>query len=569
MIQNTNTAPPPFPDVIRDEVRETAHRRRRGVEIEAIAPILPPETIPNVLEQGRIDEVRETAHRRRIRVELDRMGKLLATSPLHDEMTEGIRNWHQQLMVSISLAQVNFDSVVNEFIVLLQDLLRDPICQAPLDKKAKLGSDGHTYGRMSLTVFLNSIPEEYRHRSPFDLENPESSFTIEPHPVVKEMIKWLDHHGSLLHSQEIENAYRELVAQGRRPILPTRETERVRLIRERSLQRRRRRENLNRQLTILRVEQEEEIQERFGAIREQIEVNHQNNQDRLVLLQETNEQRMRRMEEPIEGLLQQLQELRNRNEEEIRRRLGEPDEMEVNAEEILGDLQERNEQGNRNLDERVNDLHQRIQEVMMENVEEALARIAERENEEIGNLDEVLDALQQREVERAQAREQQINAFDQTLREIANHNEQQIQQNHEVIRRRIQEVTEGDLQRLDAVEIHDRNSQRELQQSVEHMNIQARQVQQKNEELERQRSAIDKGIAETKEANAKLGVAIKKVKKAIKKRNQNWEGFAISALLSAAGTWGVQELLSMAIPNVQGSISSLQGGSKLDISIIF
>lgn len=134
--------------------------------------------------------------------ELAEIREELEKSPLQDEMTQDIRQWEREFFFSLRRTG-DAQTKLNEFTGLLQELLRDPIVQAPLEEGALLGSDGRTYGRMSLCVYLNNAPEQYRHRSPLDVRN-EAPFTTTPHPNVDLMLRWLGRRNNLLHSEELE-----------------------------------------------------------------------------------------------------------------------------------------------------------------------------------------------------------------------------------------------------------------------------------------------------------------------------------------------------------------------------
>ena len=474
--------------------------------------LLPPQ-IPAVAP---IDEVRETAFRRRIYVELQRLQDILIDNPMDDEMTESIRVWVGEFKSALLLRRVEAQIVFDEFVPLLQELLRDPIYHAPLDKKALLGSDGYTYGKITLTVYLASIPEEERHRSPINGENPGNLFTTEPHPFAREMVKWLEEHERLLHNLEMENAYQNLVAQGRVPVIPTRETERMRMMRERFLERRRRRqdrrEGLLGQLDALRAERDREIQQLFGNIQNHIDQLHQNNQQRLAAIQE----------EMIEQ---------------------EVEDIDINQE------RERLQHVNDELQERLHELQNTIGE----------------------NGEEQIVALQQREEVRAQVREEQVEAFEQRLTAIQTINHQQRQQELDLIREQGARVTQTNLQRLNTIQSNDQRQGQEQQRNITQLNNRVSHAQAEAEELKKRQWKMEKEILKTKEENLKLQIAVEKTKKAIKGKNRG-KGKALATAIAGAvvcggATVGVQSLVSSAAPGVQGFVSPISGGAKITISV--
>ena len=276
-----------------------------------VMPINFLQILPN---QGLPNDLLSTRLRRRIECELVEIGEVLAASSLHDEITESLRHWHRQFRLGMRHDDVQ--TVVNEFIALLQELLRDPIFQAPLDEGARLGSDGKTYGLMSLTCFLSAIPIQYRHRQPLDLDN-ETPFTTVPHPIAKHMVKWLENCGCLLHSLEIENLYRDLTAQGIRPVIPTPETERVRFIRARHLRREAERgperNQLAQELVRLGNANEQEIRRRFADIQLQLAENARANAVRFDEIQENEAERNQRRLERVEAFRGDLAEINNQN----------------------------------------------------------------------------------------------------------------------------------------------------------------------------------------------------------------------------------------------------------------
>ncbi len=190
---------------------------------------------PNSLPRLSSYALHESAESRKLVSDLLQIQSLLQASNLHDETTEQLRNWQKRFSLALKL---NLDKprIEAEFTLLLQEILTDSVSGAPLDEEAYLGSDGRTYGSMALSLYQHSAPEEYKRRSPLDLQNP-APFTVEPHPLARRLVQWLKHRGALLRSDEIERNYHELMQQGAAPPPPTQRNERIRRLKEKQAQR--------------------------------------------------------------------------------------------------------------------------------------------------------------------------------------------------------------------------------------------------------------------------------------------------------------------------------------------
>ncbi len=136
-----------------------------------------------------------------------------------DEMTQQIGGWQRQFS---QLNQSNGDvrRVLSEHIQLMQEILVDCLSHTPLDEDAVLGSDGRTYGSMTLRLYLSTVPEPLRNRSP---SFPESTdrFTASAHPVVKHMLRWLEKHNARLHSADTEAAFKRASERWELPNIPS------------------------------------------------------------------------------------------------------------------------------------------------------------------------------------------------------------------------------------------------------------------------------------------------------------------------------------------------------------
>lgn len=159
--------------------------------------------------------VRETAKQRMINPEHAALKKTimddlavikekLDSHGMHDELSKDIMDWHTQFVNSLLLKNVDPKNVLDSFINLLKEKLIDPISHDCLDEEAVLGTDGRTYGQISLDNYRNSsIAEEYKQGSPLDPENKAAFFTS-PHHNVRYMLNWLRQNNALPESAEVK-----------------------------------------------------------------------------------------------------------------------------------------------------------------------------------------------------------------------------------------------------------------------------------------------------------------------------------------------------------------------------
>jgi hypothetical protein len=114
----------------------------------------------------------------------------------------------------------NLQECVDRHIGYLQRLLQNPIApHPPLDEEVFLGSDGHSYGKKFLSIFLTEVEEKYRGRSPLAPADP-SPFTVTKHYVAEEFVAWLKTRGALLRCRELEEDYETLFQTRRLAPLP-------------------------------------------------------------------------------------------------------------------------------------------------------------------------------------------------------------------------------------------------------------------------------------------------------------------------------------------------------------
>lgn len=184
----------------------------------------------------------ETALIRKLRSEVAAMKTLLNESQMDDELTEGIREWYFLYAEALTTNR-NTQAVYERFLGLMQKILIDPITHTPLDMDAVLGSDGRTYGKKQLRIYLSSLPPRSKEepiRSPLN-PNDVTPFTAEqtPHPIVSYFVRWLSLHGSLHLSEEVNKKFRELEIGDKLPKVPSSAAERIRLIMKENAERNR------------------------------------------------------------------------------------------------------------------------------------------------------------------------------------------------------------------------------------------------------------------------------------------------------------------------------------------
>jgi hypothetical protein len=140
---------------------------------------------------------------------------------LDDSTTNEIKEWHRLFKASLETTE-DFLDTKSTFLDYLQELLVDPIYLSPLEEEAFLGSDGLTYSKKCLTLYLSSVAEPYSFRSPKDPEK-RAIFSVKPHPTASPLVKWLKGMNRPSSTPEIDQLYLELSAQGKLKELPTEE----------------------------------------------------------------------------------------------------------------------------------------------------------------------------------------------------------------------------------------------------------------------------------------------------------------------------------------------------------
>lgn len=159
------------------------------------------------------------------------------TSNFQDQTSKNLRNW-QKLFHDALRTNDEPQDIKRHFIEMLaEDILYDPIRSSGiLDEESHLGSDGLTYGEMSLFIYLSPLPTACYFRSPSNPADP-TPFTTQPHPLVRNMVKWLknqdaetiaylkDEKNIDVHNTAIKRMYTRLDAERKLPpYLPTEES---------------------------------------------------------------------------------------------------------------------------------------------------------------------------------------------------------------------------------------------------------------------------------------------------------------------------------------------------------
>lgn len=181
------------------------------------------------------NEVHTTAFRRRIKLELLQINDLLRHSPLQDEMTKAIRSWYGDFKGEL-FKRPDERVVFEKFVLVLQEMLIDPIYFEPLDEGSCLGSDGFTYGKLAYEVWRGNMPEPFRNYSPKDRENT-APLLLSPHPIVREMVEWLKGHNALPRSEKLERASEELMMRQREQMVARRRAKRAEMQQEKEAER--------------------------------------------------------------------------------------------------------------------------------------------------------------------------------------------------------------------------------------------------------------------------------------------------------------------------------------------
>lgn len=405
------------------------------------------------------------------------------TQTVEDEMTQVIDKWQKEFTEALRL-HVDADEIGKVYIELLQELLRDPLTTAPIDEGV-LGTDGHTYGKMSLILYFASASDSYQHRSPLN-PNSSSSFSTVPHPVVNHMLDWLKKHRAFLCSRELEQAFLQLPLEKR--VLPT-------------------------------IPVREDSQERIRRI---FQSSITLNEREIKLLDEENRKLIQEMDEKFaawEGEVGQIDASLRQRSSENQRRLQEFSER--NAEEALkiqgrmAEIEQKNEHAQKQASEQF-DLNNRELSLRLEESRQTLISTREAERVTLESIQGQFTAQFQRILEPVA---QAVETFT-----------QKVSEKKAVIEARNQEALkklEQDLQLLDEQII-------QLTSSTEAVKKSSQQVSHQLDDVDRETEILQKGIGETQ-------LAIRKMER--KRKDQLWKTIAITGLACFAGTWALQHVL--------------------------
>ncbi len=130
-----------------------------------------------------------------LRTELLGIHEKLRNCSLNDDVTNFIREWYQDFSAALNVPGADVQVLLNDYITDLKEILIDGFTGDLLDETVYLGSDGVTYGEMSITIY-NQVAGEFGYLSLFHIANPESFTVVEHDPLIKHMINWLRAHDS-------------------------------------------------------------------------------------------------------------------------------------------------------------------------------------------------------------------------------------------------------------------------------------------------------------------------------------------------------------------------------------
>lgn len=266
-------------------------------------PTLP--TLDHIEMCDVMENIERKASERNLKRKLMEFGILLRSSPLQDQTTENLRNWHRQFTEILLSPNIYTEEIKDQCIEHLQDILMDPISLNILERETFLGSDGLTYSKKSLTIRLSETPALYRNRSPFFL-NREVEFSLQPHPVVSSMIEWLvqiDRHNP---SDAIEERYRVLDLDGELPMLPTVENLRNQRINQQVVEQNRQAdENLQAFEEIFLAQLLAQIDTSFNEVHQEIDANSELIQERINEVFQNDQEQLQQIQQSIERLDQE------------------------------------------------------------------------------------------------------------------------------------------------------------------------------------------------------------------------------------------------------------------------
>lgn len=272
-----------------------------------------------------------TAIRRRLQAELNEIATQLENFDRghRDALSEQIRMWHAAFNEAIKTNQP-IQPILNDYITLLKEILVDPLAPVFLDDNSLfddnplLGSDGNCYSTQTLSLWMNLLPEEYRMRSPLNIDNPDQEiFTTEKHETASYMIEWLKSHQVEWNVPEpIQVAYQSLIddlgEQKTRRLIPNARNNRINRIQKIAAIRRMRQEEtriFQQQLDEVKVAITDVFLKECDSITERIHQFSQNIIDEVNQVGSEHREKLRCLHEQVEQLETEMGLLRQEIEE--------------------------------------------------------------------------------------------------------------------------------------------------------------------------------------------------------------------------------------------------------------
>jgi hypothetical protein len=484
--------------------------------IPSITPSTQIPTVPQFLQNNVL--------RRQIYAELAEIRDLLPR--YNDRLSQDIAVWHSNFDLSIH-TNADEEPILQNYMRLLLEVLRDPISQRPLDENCLLGSDGYTYQRETLERFGEHSPAQLRNRSPLNVNDP-THLEVRAHPLVQHLLQW--------HRSRSGTA----VAPSQQPA-PLTHQERLQRIRD---QQRARIEQ--------RAQEEREIQERMMAgVNNAFAPLHAQHEQAQAALTRQLDAIDRVDEEPfytfldrqIEENAVQIEALREqtvafgRQIESVNRDCLELQQM-VNPLNHRARLQQIRDRQRARVEQRAQE-EREIRERMIAGVNNAFAPLHAQQEQAAAALARQLDALDQTDKQRNQ----------ELLRAIAqpcdNPLQEGIKERLEILEEQIDEILE-----------------RQIQEQEE----QIREIRHKTAEMERQIQIVNHDCLEVQRMIIETKKMIKKQKKA-----QYKQLITTVAIIGAScfASWALQGAFKALGSSVTGSIQPHASGAELVLSSRF
>ena len=146
-----------------------------------------------------------------------------------DALSHEIRQWHANFTRALKERggasakresdEERLNRILSTQLEQMQEMLRDPLTNTPLDREAILGSDGETYGFKALCLAIAQLPATLRNRSPLHPNDP-AIFTKRNHPLARHMVGFLEKWHALEPSPELETDFNTFFNQTPLPDIP-------------------------------------------------------------------------------------------------------------------------------------------------------------------------------------------------------------------------------------------------------------------------------------------------------------------------------------------------------------